>query len=369
MPTVREILDALETIAPRRFAFAFDKVGLQVGDADQQVGRAVVALDRSLAAVRFAREKQAGFLLTHHPLIFRPLDSVDAGSHVGRTVLELAKSGISFAAAHTNWDSARGGINDTLAGLLGLRDIADFGTAADVDNSKLSVTCPSESVDAIIDSASACGAGIIGSYSRCAFSAIGVGHFMSDETANPAVGEAGKQSSVPEVRIEMSVPTHRAHLVARAIKAVHPYEQPAIDLFALQPHPEQPAGRVGSLLSPVDLGQLMLDIEASLKTVCWGWGHGSVQRIAVVGGSADEEWRAAQAAGADVLVTGEVKQHVALEAVESGFRLIAAGHYATENPGCETLRQRMAGAVPGVEWILFEPEPGFGGRPCAAPGR
>jgi putative NIF3 family GTP cyclohydrolase 1 type 2 len=85
--------------------------------------------------------------------------------------------------------------------------------------------------------------------------------------------------------------------------------------------------------------------------------------VAVVGGAADGEWKAAQRAGASVLVTGEVKQHVALEASESGFAIIAAGHYATEQPGCSALRDRMATAMDGVDWALFEPEPGSAGRP------
>jgi putative NIF3 family GTP cyclohydrolase 1 type 2 len=71
----------------------------------------------------------------------------------------------------------------------------------------------------------------------------------------------------------------------------------------------------------------------------------------------------AQREGADVLITGEVKQHVAVEATESGMGLIAAGHYATEHPGSGALRDRMAEAMPEIEWHLFTPEPGESGRP------
>jgi len=64
-----------------------------------------------------------------------------------------------------------------------------------------------------------------------------------------------------------------------------------------------------------------------------------------------------------VLVTGEVKQHVGLEVSENGFAIVAAGHYATEHPGCVALRDRMATAMPEVEWIVFEPKAGHAGRP------
>src|SRR5437879_2504992 len=121
MPQVRHAIEALDRIAPKRFAFSFDKVGLQVGDPAANLKLGVVALDRSLGAVAFAKEHGAQMLVAHHPLIFEPIASVLHTSHVGRTVLELARGNIAFAAAHTNWDSARGGINDALAAMLGLQ--------------------------------------------------------------------------------------------------------------------------------------------------------------------------------------------------------------------------------------------------------
>jgi putative NIF3 family GTP cyclohydrolase 1 type 2 len=65
----------------------------------------------------------------------------------------------------------------------------------------------------------------------------------------------------------------------------------------------------------------------------------------------------------DILVTGEVKQHVGLEAMESGFSIAAAGHYATEQPGVAWLRDRLAESMPEIGWITFEPAIGTSGRP------
>ena len=82
-----------------------------------------------------------------------------------------------------------------------------------------------------------------------------------------------------------------------------------------------------------------------------------------MGGAADGEWPAAQALGADLYLTGEVKQHVALEASEMGIPIMAAGHYATEQPGAAELAKRMETLIPEVEWVVFEPAPGQAGRP------
>ncbi|MEZ0326671.1 MAG: Nif3-like dinuclear metal center hexameric protein [Fimbriimonas sp.] len=363
MATVRHALEALELIAPKRYAFSFDKVGLQVGSPDQPLTRAVVSLDRSLGAVAFAREVGAELLLAHHPLIFRPIESVDTRTHVGRTILELVQGGISFVAAHTNWDSARGGVNDALAELLGLEEVRDFGTAAEVGRFKLVTTCPTSAVDSIIDAASSAGAGVVGAYSRCAYTGLGHGTFVGDEGSSPAVGSAGVRETVEEVRVEMVVSASSASAVVRAVQKAHPYEEPVRDLYVLRGEREQAAGRIGRL--ETTLCELAAFVDERLNTRCWAWGDGSkrIRKVAVVGGSADEEWMEAQRAGADVLITGEVKQHVAVEASESGMCLIAAGHFATEHPGCAALRERMSKAMPDVEWVLFEPAAGLNGRP------
>jgi len=358
-------MQALERIAPKRFAFPTDRVGLQVGDPEAEVRRAVVAMDRSLGAVGFAAGSNAQMLVTHHPLIYEPLSAVLQTSHVGRTILELARHGIAFAAAHTNWDSARGGINDALACMFGLSDVRDFGTAAGVRRLKVAVFSPGDYADRLIDALGEAGAGVIGDYTRCAFSSGGEGTFLGGPGSKPAVGQAGRVEKADEIRIEMVLPEERMQAVAEAIRLVHPYEEPAFDFFQLAPRAEQPAGRIGDLPESTKLSSFVEAVDAKLETASWAWGDPErpIRRLAIVGGAADGEWRAAQEAGADALLTGEVKQHVGLEAVEEGFAVVAAGHYATENPGSVALRDRLEAELPEVEWLFYAPEPGLAGRP------
>ncbi len=365
MPQVRDALEVLEEISPKRFAFDFDKVGLQVGDPLANLTKAVVALDRSLGAVEFAAKQGAQFLLTHHPLIFEPLASVLQTSHVGRTVLELARNNIAFAASHTNWDSAKGGINDALASIFDLRDVSDFGMAADVRKIKVIAFCPSDSLEKIVDSASEAGAGLIGEYSRCAFEMRGTGTFKGSPESTPTIGKSGNVEHFDEVRFEMVLPADKMAAVGRAIRKAHPYEEPAFDFMPLMSEGEQPAGRIGTLPSPCNLMDFAKQVDRKLETASWTWGDPGrkIKKVAIVGGAADSEWRKARQAEADVLLTGEVKQHVGLEVADEGFAIIAGGHYATEQPGCVALRGRMAQAMPGVEWLLYVPEAGSAGRP------
>jgi dinuclear metal center YbgI/SA1388 family protein len=365
MAKVRDVLSALEAIAPRRFAASWDKIGLQVGDPDAEVTRAVVSLDRSLAAVETCIQEGAQLLLSHHPLIFAPVQTVDTRRHDTRTILKLAQNGIHFVTAHTNWDAAHGGVNDALATLLGLRDVKPFGMGSEVKSSKLVFFVPAASADATIDAVSKAGAGVIGAYTRCAFLTDGRGTFFGGEGTTPTVGEAGRQETVEEVRVEMTVPGGREASVTRALVGAHPYEEPAFDILPLQGTVEQPTGRVGRLEAPLSLRDALAFVDSRLGTQSLAWGDPAkrIRKVAVFGGSADSEWMNAQRLDADLLVTGEVKQHIALEASESGMCLFSSGHYATEQPGVVALRECLAEAVPEIEWSVFAPEPGQAGRP------
>jgi dinuclear metal center YbgI/SA1388 family protein len=318
-----------------------------------------------LAAAYYAAEIGAELLVCHHPLIWDPFKTVTTETHGGRTAIMLIKNNIAFAAAHTNWDSAQGGINDVLAGLLHLQDLKPFGYAASVSNLKLVVFVPASGVDGVIDAASAAGAGVIGLYRRCAFSSEGVGTFLAEEGANPVVGKKGQVEKVDEVRVEMVLPSGLKAKVASAVSNAHPYEEPAFDFYQLADTEEQPAGRIGRLATPVSLRQFVANVDAALATVSLAWGDPDrlISQVAVCGGAADEEWVSAQASGADAFVSGEIRQHIGLEASESGFAVVAAGHYATEHPGSAALCEALKLRVTDVEWNVFEPLPGFAGRP------
>jgi hypothetical protein len=252
-----------------------------------------------------------------------------------------------------------------LAELFQLENVSAFGYTAEVKQLKLVVQCLPDNADRVIDAASEAGAGIIGAYRRCAHITHGQGTFFGEEGSNPAVGASGRQEAVSEARVEMILPEDRANAVERAIRKVHSYEEPALDFFTLRGRKEQPAGRIGTLPRPMPLQEFAVLADQTLAVRSWTWGDPSrmIKRVGVVGGAADTDWMDAQRVGADLLLTGEVKQHIAVEATESGMTMIAAGHFQTENPGCTQLRDRMEKAIPEIQWLMFTPVPGLSGRP------
>ena len=100
-------------------------------------------------------------------------------------------------------------------------------------NRKLVVFVPREALDAVRDAVFAAGAGRIGAYERCSWYTEGFGTFRALPGANPAVGEIGEEERVPELRLETVFPAEAHEAVVAAVRASHPYEEPAFDVYAL----------------------------------------------------------------------------------------------------------------------------------------
>ena len=120
------ILDAMNRIAPKRLAEEWDNPGLLVGSPSQPVRRILLCLDVSDAVVQYAVDSDVQLIISHHPLIFRPMKHLRTDLPLGRRLRQLIQHDIAVFAAHTNLDIAEGGVNDVLAEALGLSEIVPF---------------------------------------------------------------------------------------------------------------------------------------------------------------------------------------------------------------------------------------------------
>lgn len=120
---VSEILDFMNTIAPPYMKMEWDNVGLLFGSKDWEVKKILVALDPFEEVCREAGQWGADLIVTHHPLIFSPIKNITDETSIGRSIMLLAEGKIAAINAHTNLDCAPGGVNDCLAGRLGLENV------------------------------------------------------------------------------------------------------------------------------------------------------------------------------------------------------------------------------------------------------
>jgi dinuclear metal center YbgI/SA1388 family protein len=346
--TVGDWLRLVHERYPPSTAAHWDNVGLQVGDPAWPVARVLVSLDVTSGVLEEAAAVPDTMVLAHHPLLFRPLARLTPSTASGRLALQAARNAIAVAAAHTNLDVAQDGAGTStpVADLLDLEDVRPLDLdLSDGARCKLITFVPPEAVDAVIDGVSAAGAGRIGEYERCSFRVRGTGTFRPLAGSDPYSGTIGEDAAEEEDRLEVELPTRLAGEVVRALKASHPYDEVAYDLVPMLDGAEVGLGIVGELPTAQRLEQVAATIRERLPAPHLRYAgdlEREVRRVAVVGGAGDSHIGAAIAAGADVYVTGDLRHHVTLDALEQGLALVDAGHHATEVAAIPAWVERLA---------------------------
>jgi dinuclear metal center YbgI/SA1388 family protein len=342
------VVGALEDFAPTRFAAAWDNVGLLVGDAESAISRVLLTIDCTRAVLGEARAGGCEAIVSYHPPLFEAQKRFVAGS----VAFEAARAGIALFSPHTALDVAEGGTNDVLADILGMTARAPLRPVEAPDEElKLVTFVPPEHVEAVSRALFAAGAGRIGKYSSCSFRGAGTGTFFGGEGTHPVVGEAGRLEEAVELRLETVVPASCVEAVVGALRASHPYEEPAFDLVRLVAAPGRRGfGRVGAV-APAALEVLVGRVKKALgveSVLVAGPLDRMVSRAAVCAGSGVDLMSDAIAAGAGVFLTGEVRHHDALRAVEAGLAVVCTRHSTSERGALVALARRLSELLPGV---------------------
>jgi len=351
-PVLAEVLAELDALYDPGTAEEWDAVGLVTGDPDQPVRRVLFAVDPVDVVISEAVAWGADLLVTHHPLLLRGVHSVATDGPKGRSVTALVRAGVALHVAHTNADVARPGVSDALAELLGIGDTRPLRPMAAAELDKVVVFVPHDAVEAVVDAMASAGAGRLGDYERAAFFSDGTGTFRPLPGANPAVGRVGAIERVGETRLEMVAPPARVADVVAALRAAHPYEEPAFDVLLTRPEPgDRGLGRVGRLPEPETLRAFGERVASALPRTAAGVRLAGdldalVQTVAVCGGAGDDLFGDVRRAGADVFVTADLRHHPASESLAHGSpALVDCAHWATEWPWLGQAAARVAGAL------------------------
>ena len=342
-----ELLNVLETIAPVRLAEPWDNVGLLVGDPTQPITRAMLTIDYTAPVAAEASAVGCDAIIAYHPPIFEPLKRISGAS----LIHDAIRRGVAIYSPHTALDIADGGTNDMLADVLGLAERQPLRiTPAKATQFKLVVFVPSEAADAVATALFDAGAGRIGNYACCSFRSPGTGTFFGQEGAAPTIGQAGQLERVDELRLETVLPFDRIESILRALRASHPYEEPAFDLVQLAAPPEAKGqGRIGKFPVPVDRAALIDRIKHELglsAVLVSGPVTGQVNRAACCAGACGNLLDDALAQKADLYLTGEVRHHDALKAAQRGMTVICALHSNSERKVLARLAARISEALP-----------------------
>jgi dinuclear metal center YbgI/SA1388 family protein len=353
---LRDITALMDRWYPPALASDWDAVGLVCGDPEQPVRRILLAVDPAPAVVDEALVFDADLLIVHHPLLLKAVHSVAATTPKGRALHRLLGAGCGLFTAHTNADAPANGVNDSLARALGILEpeVIDPDPADPLD--KLVTFVPHEDAEAVRTAITAAGAGRIGDYDSCTFTAEGEGRFRPLDGATPAIGRVGEVETVAESRVEAVFPRALRRRVLEALRTVHPYEEPAFDVLELADVPgtgrnARGTGRIGRLAAPTTLRDFAARVGNAIPESAHGVRVGGdpdriVHTVAVTSGSGDFLLERVLGTDADVYVTSDLRHHRAGEFLEhEGPALVDIAHWAAEWTWLPVLERTLGDAL------------------------
>lgn len=334
MYLLKHIIEILEEIAPVKLKESWDNVGLLLGSYQHNVQNVLCALDINDEVIDEAINSGAQCIITHHPFIFKPLYKIDLDTSQGRWIKKLIMHNIAVYTMHTNYDIAKGGINDIICDALNIKNTKVLHNAYQDEVCKVAVYVPDTHYECIRQVIVEQDLGQIGDYKGCTFTVQGEGTFVPLQGSNPYLGTQNQLEKVQERKIEFIAYASQIKQIQEIIKKHHPYEEVAFDIYTLNHTPKiYGIGRYGELEEEIDIEEFIAELKKvfnvfNLRTttiLC-----DKVKRVAVCSGSGASFIKTASKV-ADFYITADVKFHEAQQAQTLGLTVVDVGHYASEN--------------------------------------
>jgi len=337
------VIKYLEQWAPPGAAWEKDNIGVQIGSRNRNISKIFLCLELTEKALKEALDKNCNFIITHHPFIFAPLKRIDTENHQSHLIETLIKNNITLFSAHTNLDFTKEGVSYTLAEVLELKNI-HFLENEKANQFKLVVFAPEKYAQKVAGAMYDAGAGQIGEYNKCGFHISGKGTFEGNKNSNPFIGKVETFETIDETRLETLVDAWKLNKVISAMFANHPYEEPAYDIYKLDNYNVNYGyGALGELEKSLSQNKFLELVCNKLKTgnvkYCKGK-KSKIKKVAVCGGSGADMISSAISNRADAYITADIKYHSFHDA-EGEILLIDAGHYETEVPVLNTIKEKL----------------------------
>lgn len=318
---VRHITNFMHQWAPPEIKLSYDNVGLLIGDSSAPVSRVLVCLDVTEAVVNEALEKKCELIVSHHPLIFQKISSINPSDEQGRIIYKLIRNNIALLSAHTNLDAALDGVSFVLANNLGLDNLQFLDKRYPISK-KISLTTGFEDSEAVLK-------------------------LMNYHSAEEAYfyGVDGRKNGLK--CFEATIDSHNVNQLKNALQKEGLLKSGTFQISDME-SPSDNFG-MGVIGKYPDEGIAMdeflhlvcraLDVDA----VRFSGRSERIKSVAVCGGAGISLKEKAMAAGADAFVTADIKYHEYFTEKDN-FLLIDAGHYESEFPVVEAIRKELSEA-------------------------
>lgn len=329
---IREITNYLETVAPLSLQENYDNSGLITGNIGTNVSAVLITLDTTPEVIDEAVEKNANFIISHHPIIFKGLKKLNGNNYVEKTIIKAVKNDIAIYAIHTNLDNITNGVNSILCKKLGLINCKPL-IPGENQLRKLVTFIPKNYFEKVRTAIFKAGAGHIGNYDNCGFNTEGSGTFRAGENTNPFAGKTGKIHTEEEIRFETIFPYYLQNKILNALFDKHPYEEVAYDIYKLEnTFNKTGSGMTGELKNKISEIDFLKKIKKILNTGTIK--HTAlldkpIRKVALCGGSGSFLLKQAIRNKADIFISSDFKYHDFFDA-DNKILIADAGHYETE---------------------------------------
>lgn len=338
---IRKLLEILDQISPFFLQEEVDNSGIQFADLDEDVSKILLCLDVTEEIIEEALQQKCNTILSHHPLFFHPFHRITKQDNP--IAYQLVYHHINLISMHTNFDLAENGLNDYVGQLLGLNKVSPIKSSPEKIY-KLAVYIPGDCQDNLLEALFRAGAGKIGNYSETSFSISGKGSFKPMDGSMPFIGKTGKRESVNENKIETVFCERNLKEIINTIHRVHPYEEPAYDIYQLTTKSTTGIGMVVKLNKEQTLESFSKKVKEQLGAPYLRViqaNKKNIQTVALCTGSGGSLINQCINKHVDTLITGDIKYHEALKAKEMGLNIIDIEHYHTERFFVPAIRKQL----------------------------
>ena len=228
-----KIIDSLEKWAPPIYQESYDNSGLLIGNKKNEIKGCLISLDCTEEVIDEALKKGCNLIISHHPLIFKPIKSIISDSWISKTIEKAIKNNMNIYAFHTNLDNVITGVNKKISNLIGLKNISILSKKRGYTN-KLEVYIPQISKNTLMDKLYEINSGTIGNYKECSFSILGKGSFIPTSKSNPTIGKKNLKQVIEEEKIEILFHKENHDELVSIINKYHPYEEPTFFITKLE---------------------------------------------------------------------------------------------------------------------------------------
>ena len=351
---ISEVISFFDEWAPPALAEEYDNVGLLVGREERIVTKILVSLDTTEGVVEEAKHLGCELIISHHPILFKGLKKITGQNYVAKTIESAIQNQIGIFAIHTNLDNIQTGVNCKMAGRLQLTNLRPLRPAS-VKLLMLTFFVPVHFKEPVLNAVHQAGAGNIGNYSQCSYSATGKGRFMPNQGSDPTVGTMGNLEEVEEIKVEVLVPRHLKQKVLAALFSTHPYKEVAYFLIELENEwQDVGSGMIGFLPNPISKQELIDLVKEKfyLKMLKFNdTEKKTFRKIAVCGGSGFFLLKDAVSENADAYITSDIKYHDFFD-VEGQLMLMDIGHFESEQFTSELIKEKLSNQFPNIAVLL-----------------